>query len=193
MCQDLLTHSRRQPHVPVSALTSHAGEVCPSDPSAPQVQETRGNRLCRCTCEVSSPPHPPRLFKPFLQKERLLSSLGLGQLGDTVCNSGDHRPPTSMAKTTRRARLPLRSLRLLALEHHSGVTQLCDALQCFATSGPDPCPVPRLGLSTVDLMPAFEHKCCSNAVKNGADAMWVWSDDEDVVKEGANHFILSEL
>ena len=60
--------------------------------------------------ESSPPPHPPRLFKPFLQKERLLSSLGLGQLGDKVCNSGDHLPPTSMAKTTRRAQLPLPAL-----------------------------------------------------------------------------------
>ena len=26
---------------------------------------------------------------------------------------------------------------------------------------------------------------------NGANAMWVWSDDVNIVKEGANHFILS--
>ena len=39
------------------------------------------------------------------------------------------------------------------------VPQLCDTFQYFATSGPNPCPVLHLGLSTVDL----ECKCCCNA------------------------------
>ena len=73
------------------------------------------------------------------------------------------------------------------------VTQLCDALQCFTTSGPDPCPVPHLGLSTVNPDASVRVHVLLQRSANGADAMWVWSDDVNVVKEGANHFILPEF
>ena len=70
---------------------------------------------------------------------------------------------------------------------------MCDALQCFATSGPDPCPVPHLGLSTVDPDASVRVQVLLQRCVNGTDAMWVWSDDVNVVKESANHFILSEF
>ena len=95
-------------------------QIHASAPCAPQVQETRGNRLCTCTCEES--PHIHHACSNlFCRRKGCSRALDLANWATKVCNSCDHLPPTSMAKTTRCARLPLptssgflRSLRLLA-------------------------------------------------------------------------------
>ena len=77
-----MKNNKRSVRTNLSASTSRLGNVPVCTVRAPQVQETRGNRLCSCTCEESPPPHPTRLFSPFLQKEKLLPSLGFGKVGD---------------------------------------------------------------------------------------------------------------
>ena len=68
------------------------------------------------------------------------------------------------------------------------VPQLCDTLQHFATSGPNPCPVLHLG--SFHRGPGCERANASAVAMqrcvNRTDAMWVWSDDVNVVKESAN-------
>ena len=75
-----LTHPRRR--------TDDVNVIEKSDPPRPpmpgecaRLHRARTLKSKRHMATAFAAAHLPRLFKPFLQKERLLSSLGFGKLG----------------------------------------------------------------------------------------------------------------
>ena len=129
-----------------SASTSHASGVCPSAPCA-HLNSKRHVATAFAAAHARKAPHRIRhaCSNLFCRRKGCSRALDLASWATKDCNSGDHLPPTSIAKTTRRARLPLptssgclRSLRLLArLEHHSVRVSCSCVRRTIAMQGTD--------------------------------------------------------
>ena len=106
---------RANPCTQTCSLTQGASPMCRWSASTSHAGVGEGGRVVPI-CPVRAP-HRIRhaCSNLFCRRKGCSRALDLASWATKVCNSGDHLPPTSMAKTVRRARLPLlRSLRLLA-------------------------------------------------------------------------------